>query len=85
MVTISHEKDEEGRVRIKAQGVANDNPFFWEAVLEASIDKNGVSHISKSQINTCGIEDPLLNDLILDAVHKDKGVHGEPPLIVDNN
>ena len=83
MEKITHEKDREGNVRVSACGEANGTPYFYQAILVQKTDDDGKSFISESDINTYGIEDPLLKEQIIDTVQKEKGKHGEPPLIVD--
>lgn len=83
MDKITHEIDKDNNIRLVAEGDANGTPYFYEAILMQKTDDEGRPYISKSDINTFGIEYPHLKDQILEIVQKEKGKHGEPPLVVD--
>lgn len=85
MDIITHEKNKDNKVIIKAEGDVQDQSYIFEAILTSKEDNNGEVHISSNTINTYGIKDPLLKEAIIKTTQKNKGIHGEPPLIFDKN
>ena len=86
MDKITHKIDEKSNVVIKAKGDANGRPYIYEAMLSPQYDQKGNAHISKSDINTFGIEESsLIKEKILEVIKKEKGTNGESPLKVDND